>query len=116
MDMYSIDRLVEFGMGVTISQQMVNSMNEAIKNMQVPGSSIPLPKQNNEIYYVMIDNNPAGPFNAVEIGRLVLEKKIIKETYLWKPGMASWDKAEKLPEILKLVALTPPSFQFNEMP
>lgn len=116
MEMYSIDRLVEFGMGIAISQQMVNSMNDAIKNMQIPCASIPLPKQNSEIYYVMIDNNPAGPFNEAEIGRLVLEKKIIKETYLWKPGMSSWDKAEKLPEILKLVALTPPSFPFNDSP
>ena len=37
-------------------------------------------------------------------------KKNLKETYIWKPGMTSWQIAEKLPEILRLVALSPPPF------
>ena len=33
----SIDRLVEFGMGMAVAQQMVNTMNYAMSNMKVPG-------------------------------------------------------------------------------
>ena len=34
---FSIERLVEFGLGMGIAQQMVNSMNQAMKNVHIPG-------------------------------------------------------------------------------
>ena len=33
----SIERLMEFGMGMAVAQQMVNTMNYAMTNMNVPG-------------------------------------------------------------------------------
>jgi hypothetical protein len=89
---YSIDRLIEFGMGIAIAQQMINTMNHAISQMQMPGSINqlqPVPVS----YYAMIDGLQAGPFSEQELSRLITEKKISKETYLWKPGMANWDLA-----------------------
>jgi hypothetical protein len=56
----------------------------------------------------MIEGNQAGPFSEQELSRLIAEKKVVKETYIWKPGLPKWEIAEKLPEILKLVALAPP--------
>ena len=106
-DFFSIDRLVEFGMGMAIAQQMVNTMNNAITNMHVSGSFHPIPPHL-QFYYVIIENKQSGPFTEQELTRLILEKKITKETYIWKPGMSNWATAEKVPEILKLVALVPP--------
>ena len=34
---FSIDRLIEFGMGMAIAQQMVGSMNNAFQNINTPG-------------------------------------------------------------------------------
>jgi hypothetical protein len=39
---FSINRLVEFGMGIAVAQQMVNTMNSAMTNMHVPGSMNPM--------------------------------------------------------------------------
>jgi hypothetical protein len=61
----------------------------------------------------MIEGNQAGPFSEQELSRLISEKKVVKETYIWKPGLVKWEIAEKLPEVLKLVALSPPPFQNN---
>jgi hypothetical protein len=111
---YSINRLVEFGIGLTVAQQMVKTMNEAMNNMQVPGAMNqvhPLPQS---IYYVVIDNQQMGPFSEQDLSRLICEKKITKETYVWKPGMIKWEIAEKLPEVLKWVALSPPPIQQNK--
>ena len=110
---FSIDRLVEFGMGMAIAQQMVKTMNSAMDNMHVPGSMNPMQTAVPQFYYVMIEGNQAGPFSEQELSRLITEKKIVKETYIWKPGLPNWEIAEKLPEILKLVALAPPPFQQN---
>ena len=107
---FSIDRLVEFGMGMAVAQQMVKTMNEAMQNMHVPGAMNPMQPPQQHFYYAMIENKQAGPFSEQELARLVAEKKITNETYLWKPGLAKWEIAEKFPEILKIVALTPPAF------
>lgn len=110
---FSINRLVEFGMGMAVAQQMVNTMNSAMTNMHVPGSMNPMQTAVPQFYYAMIEGKQAGPFSEQELSRLIGEKKVVKETYIWKPGLPKWEIAEKLPEILKLVALAPPPFQQN---
>ena len=111
---YSIDRLVEFGMGMAVAQQMVKTMNHAISNMHIPGSMNPMQAAEQQFYYAMIDGKQAGPFSSQELSRLIAEKKIVKETHIWKPGLSQWELAEHLPEILKLVALSPPEFNLNK--
>jgi hypothetical protein len=112
INFYSIDRLVEFGMGMAVARQMVQSMNETMKNMYIPGvqnpmnqSLRPIPER---VYYAVFDGKQAGPFSETEIAQLIAEKKLSKETYLWYPGLSAWKTAENIPEILRLVALTPP--------
>lgn len=110
---FSINRLLEFGMSMAVAQQMVNTMNSAMTNMHVPGSMNTMQTAAPQFYYVMIEGKQAGPFSEQELSRLIAEKKIVKETYIWKPGLPKWEIAEKLPEILKLVALAPPPFPQN---
>jgi hypothetical protein len=86
-------------------------MNSAITNMHIPGSMNPMQPAPAAFYYAMLQGNQAGPFSEQELSRLIAEKKILKETYIWKPGLPNWELAEKLPEILKLVALAPPPFK-----
>jgi len=112
---YSIDRLLEFGMSMAVSQQMVKSMNDMMANMRIPGSMNPMrpniPQQREQIFYAMIDGKQAGPFSETEIARLITEKKIVKETYVWMPGMKDWQLVENTPPVLRLVALVPPEFK-----
>jgi hypothetical protein len=115
---YSVDRLFEFGMSMAIAQQMVKSMNDMMANMHIPGSmnhprSFGQSNANN-IFYAVIDGKQEGPFSETEFARLITNKKVVKETYVWKPGMADWQVAEKIPSVLHIVAMTPP--KFNEKP
>ena len=107
---FSIDRLVEIGMGMTIAQQMIKTMNESMTHMHIPGAmnSIESPKQ--LFFYAMIEGKQAGPFSEQEITRLIGESKVSKETYIWMPSLSNWKMAEQIPEVLKLVALAPPPF------
>ena len=111
---FSINRLVEFGMSMAVAQQMVRTMNSTMQNMHVPGAMNTIQTPPPHFYYAIISGNQMGPFSEQELSRLIAEKKVGKETYIWKPGMQNWDIAEKLPEILKLVALTPPPFPNNQ--
>lgn len=105
---YSMDKLVEFGMGMAVANQMVGSMNQSLNQMAVPGTGKAMPTNTESIYYVIMDGKSAGPFSLTELSRLIADKKVLKETYVWKPGMQQWDLAENISEVLKLVALTPP--------
>jgi hypothetical protein len=109
----SIDRLVEFGLGIGIAQQMVKSMNHMMDNTQMPkiqGVSIPNMRQ----YYVAIDGKSAGPFSEAELSRLIAEGGVKKDTLLWRLGMPKWDVPENIPDVLRLIALAPPPIPTKE--
>jgi hypothetical protein len=106
---FSIDRLVEFGLGVTVARQMTDSMNHALRNTHIPGLQTDRiePAQH---YHVILDGKPAGPCSAQDLSRLLNEGKINKDSYVWRPGMSTWQTAENVPDVLRLVALAPPPF------
>lgn len=109
---YSIDRLVEFGLTLGVATQMANSMNASLQAMRIPGArNLMQPNTlagDQQIYYVVLDGRSVGPLANSELSRLIAERRVTKETYVWKPGMPDWQLAENVPEVLKLVALTPP--------
>jgi hypothetical protein len=113
---YSINRLLEFGMGMAAARQMVQTMNQTMETMRIPGAgnaiNARLPSQASLIFFVIIDGKQAGPFSEAELIRLISEKKVVKETYVWMPGMRDWQIAENVPAVLRLAALRPPEFKY----
>ena len=107
-DFFSLDRLLEFGLGMGMAQQMINMMNQSMKSMYIPGSIQSMPQPITSMYYVAIDGQQIGPLNESELMGLIRDKKASKDTLAWMPGMATWLPIEKVPAILKHVALTPP--------
>lgn len=108
---FSINRLVEFGLGMSVAQQMVSTMNHALHNTYVPGPQNALSPIRTKSYHVMLDEKPAGPFNEQELSRLIMDGKVIKSTYVWTPGMLKWEFVENVADVLRLVALSPPPFK-----
>ena len=90
---------------MAVAQQLVKTMNSTITNMNVPGSMNPMqvPPQ---FYYAMIEGNQAGPFSEQELSRLITEKKIFKETYIWKPGLPQWEIAGKIAGNIKVACFS----------
>lgn len=106
---FSIDRLVEFGLGMSMAQQTMNVMNESMKNMYVPGSIQTMPSSRPvATCYVAIDGKSVGPLSESEFSQMVMNKAVTKDTLAWMPGMQTWQPVERIPDLLKIVALTPP--------
>ena len=110
---YSIDRLVEFGMGMAMAQQMVKVMNETMQNqtmrqMYVPGSIQSMPAAQPVTFYVAINGRQVGPISESEFTQLVTTKQVTKDTLAWMPGMLAWKPIEQIPSILKVIAVAPP--------
>lgn len=108
---FSIDRLVEFGMGIGVAQQMVKSMNHALANTYIPGPMNPMGAQRMpNTFFIVLDGKVAGPFSEEQMSLMITEGKVTKTSHVWKPGMAKWELTENVPDVLKLVALCPPPF------
>lgn len=112
---FSIERLVEFGLGVGIAQQMVGSMNQALHSTRMPGTSggvgFPgLPAS----YFFILEGKQAGPFSPDQIPVLIASGQVTRSTYAWRPGLVQWEKVENLPDVLRIVALVPPPFKPEE--
>lgn len=107
-DYFSLDKLLEFGLGMGMAQQMINMMNQSMKSMCIPGSIQSMPQPVANIYYVAINGQQYGPLKESELLEFIRDKKVTKDSLAWMPGMANWMSIEKIPPILKLIALTPP--------
>ena len=105
---FSIDRLVEFGMGMAMAQQMVGMMNQTMKQMYVPGSIQSIPAAQPVTFYLIINGQQIGPISESEFAQLITTKQVTKDTLAWMPGMLTWKPIEQIPAILKIIALTPP--------
>ena len=105
---FSLDRLVEFGLGMGMAQQMVRTMNESMQQMYVPGSIQSMPQPVAQTYYVGIDGQSVGPLGANELSQLIMQRRVTKDSLCWMPGMPAWKPIEQVPAVLKIVALTPP--------
>ena len=105
---YSIDRLVEFGMGMAMAQQMVKVMNETMRSGYVPGAHTTVSAPPPIIGYVAIKGQQIGPISEREFTQLVIKKQVTKDTLAWMPGMLAWKPVEQIPAILKIIAVVPP--------
>ncbi len=97
---YSIDRLLEFGMGMALAQKMVATMNQSFSPIN--------PTSNAHNYFAALEGKAAGPFSEAEVGRLIVDGKVTKETLIWRQGMPRWQIAAEVADIMRLVALAPP--------
>lgn len=106
---FSVNHLIEFGLEVNVASQMIQMMNESMQQMRTPGADNKMIRPN-ALYYAILDDKQAGPFSECDVARLVSEKKINASTYMWKPGMPTWHHVSEMPDVLRIVALTPPVF------
>ena len=116
-DFSSLDKLVEFGLGMGIATQMMNTMNNTLAQTAYPGVGInpgtnPTPEVNpaasNPVpksFYIVKDEHMAGPLDEQELKELVKKGIVVSRTLCWGPGMKAWTFAEDIPEINKLLLL-----------
>lgn len=104
----SIDKLMEFGMSMVIAQQMMQTMNHALNNMQTPqfsNLSMPLPTQ--KLYFALVNDIPQGPFTETEISNYIVAKSINEDTLIWNKELPGWMAAKQVPKVNKLFQLNP---------
>lgn len=115
-DFSSLDKLMEFGIGMGIATQMMNTMNSVIARTAMPGvginpgvsvgpEKVKDEAKKQEGYYVVFEERIAGPLSEQEMSKLIKEKKLNNKTFCWKTAQYAWRFAEDIPEVNKLLLL-----------
>ncbi len=59
-------------------------------------------------WHVALNGKAQGPYSKADLGRMVTEKKITRETLAWTEGLDGWKEAGNVNELAKLFTVSPP--------
>ena len=91
------------GAGVNMGAQMGNIVQQTLNTNLVPP---PLPQSVS--YYIAVNGQQQGPFDANAILSYIQSGQINTENLVWKPGMTGWAKISTLIEFADSFASCPP--------
>jgi membrane protease subunit (stomatin/prohibitin family) len=96
------------GMGFAMAQQMGQAMAQGAGagGGAAPVSPPPLPGAAR--FYIAVNNQQAGPFDATRLGELVGSGQLTRETLVWREGMGAWTPAGQVADLRALFGATPP--------
>lgn len=102
--LFSVDNLVEFGIGMAMARQMVDMFNRSMPDLSQ--SPVDMLYANNGVqYFIGVDGKPAGPVCEAELVQLIRNRSVNKDTLVWMKGMTEWKPIQDTPSVLKLIAL-----------
>ena len=96
-----------FGVGGAFGAQMGNIANAAMGAQPVQPATPPPPPAP-AAFHVLVGNTQQGPFGMDALQQMAQQGTLTRETYVWKAGMAQWDKAGACPELQGLFGNVPP--------
>lgn len=93
-------------MGGAMGNQMAGMMNNMGQNMQQQQNTPPPPPTIS--YSVSVNGQTAGPFNLEQLQQMVQNGQLTENTHVWKQGMAAWEIAANVQELVNLFGAVPP--------
>ena len=99
--------LMGAGIGLTAGMNIASQMGSISNNLNTTNLNQSLPKPQTS-YFVIIDNKQNGPFELIEIKKMIIENKITRQTLAWKNGLDEWLPMNQFTELTILFSQTPP--------
>jgi hypothetical protein len=99
--------MASMAMGGAVGSGMAGMMGNMMQGMNeqrnTPPPHPPL------AYLVAVGGKQAGPYGLDQLGKFVASGEFTQQTYVWKQGMANWERAGNVQELAQLFqANTPP--------
>lgn len=97
---------LDFGVGIAMGQQITNSLQQPPSSgaAQPSAPSTPPPPPVETQWFLSRDGQNFGPFSVNQL----LPNGLTAQTYVWRSGMASWQRAIEVPELASVLASVPP--------
>jgi hypothetical protein len=94
------------GMGFGMANQMMGAMNQAQQPQQNTQAPPPMPPA--LTFHAVINGQQAGPYDMNELKQMVMQNQLTKETLVWRQGMAGWEAAGNVGELIPVFGAVPP--------
>ena len=94
------------GMGFGMANMMMGNMNQAQQNQQ--GAPVPPPMPPSLSFHAIVNGQQAGPFDLNALKQMATQNQLTKETLVWRQGMAGWEQAGKVTELVSVFGVVPP--------
>lgn len=99
--------MMGMAMGGAMGSQMGGMMNQMGRQMmpqqpQQQTTPPPMPGVANVSYMISINGQQYGPYNMQQLQQLVQNGQMNNQTYVWKQGMANWELAGNVAELVSL--------------
>ncbi len=93
---------LDFGVGLAMGQQLMTAFSPASLDTSSPlASTMPPPAVQ---WHMSRDGQTFGPLTLEQL----LQTGMTADTYLWRPGMAEWQRAAAIPEVAARLGQIPP--------
>ena len=95
------------GVGVALAGQLASATSAASRSAPATSpaaratiaSHTPPPIPQARVFYLAIDGQQQGPFNAVELGQKAADGSLTRDTLVWADGMSDWIAAGRVPDV-----------------
>ena len=99
--------MASMAMGGAVGQGMAGAVGGMMGGMNQEKQTPPPPPQVQ--YNIAVNGQQSGPFGWQQLQQMVQSGQITKDTYVWKQGMANWELAGNVEELVSLFgAVSPP--------
>ncbi|WP_088288948.1 SPFH domain-containing protein [Kineosporia sp. A_224] len=100
---------IGIGLGMAVGNRMAQQLNPQQPAAPAPaGAPAPPPLPAAAQWFVGVDGQQQGPFDAATLAGRVASGGLTADTLVWKTGMAQWAAAKDVPEVAALLASAPP--------
>lgn len=93
------------GLGAGLGMQMGGMMMGAA---QPTGIAPPPPPPVEHVWHIAKDGKTTGPFSKADLGQMVAEGTLTRDTHVWTPGQDGWLTANEVDELAQLFTILPP--------
>jgi len=107
----AMSEMAGMGAGMAMGQQIAASLSRGNQNTQQaahssPPGGMPPPPPPQESYFVSLNSQTTGPYSHDKLIQMILNNTLTKDTFVWKEGFSSWQKAGEA--LSSLFQKTPP--------
>ena len=99
---------VGMGAGMGMGYAMANQMGAGMQQAAQGGAGGPPPIPGATQYFVAVNGQQTGPFDAAQLRLHAQSGKLAPESLVWAQGMANWTKAREVAELAGSFTAGPP--------
>jgi len=96
------------GMGMGMAQAMAQPQQGPWGAVPQAAHTPPPPPPVEHIWHIARNGQTTGPFSKAEMGKMVTDGGLTRDTHVWTPGQDGWLMAEEVRELAQLFTVMPP--------